>query len=856
MMSLNLLLTTIMAVLCMANNGWAQLAKPLVVTTPAIVDNVVQLRVGDQMSVTVLNTTANNEYRIQRTFPNDRSSLKVTSLGGNLAFPAFTVTTAGEQVITVFEGGDGSFCYSYIINVLPNPRAPSFPVIANLFKNNGFGGITDGSSEVVTTTPALDGDKVYICMGGTVTVNVANTISGHRYRLRQTSPSGGTSQEIIGTGGAITYNPISPSVQPYSIWTVDDRDGEMGFSFQVHVVDQPVAPVLSKSPNTESVCAGTEVSASVGTSGSGGTSDCIDSYEYRVKTGSTWGSWTTYTPGAAIATTGKSGVEIRAKRADQDSHGCLAQNTYTWIVKSLSVMPTAVNISNNNTCQGTSKSLAIEGGSLGAGASWQWYTASCGGTSVGEGTPLSVDPEQGTSTVYYVRAEGDCNTTECASGTVVVNPNPTLSELTATTPTCYGSIITFTATGLLPSVTNTFNYVVKVGSTTVASSSQDGVSDASGVVTFTGTGYDPATYTYEITSITVNGCTSNFTGKTAIFTVKPNPTLGGVAVTPASTVCVGQSVTFTATGLVNGSTEFNYTVQVDSYPPYTGTETKIVTNGTAAFTQPAPDPGSYHIVINSAKVDGCTTNFTTNNTADFVVVPDPTISINGETSICLGASTTLNATTTSGTGVCTLQWQKLTGGIWEDLTGENGTSLTVTPAATSQYRATYSCTGNGCTQGVSNTLTVTVYALPTIEAGANQTVSAEVTTVTMAGYSYTGATGATWQGGAGTWSGDVYTPTSSEKCAGLVVLSYVTSSASPCAEASDNVTVVFKKVQNLSTGTLYTTIQEAIDASSSGNTIQISACTFNERVVINKTLTLQGTSESTCLIDGTGLGNG
>ena len=52
---------------------------------------------------------------------------------------------------------------------------------------------------------------------------------------------------------------------------------------------------------------------------------------------------------------------------------------------------------------------------MGTEASWEWYSGNCGGTGthVGTGSPISVSPTD--TTTYYVRAEGDCNITSCAS---------------------------------------------------------------------------------------------------------------------------------------------------------------------------------------------------------------------------------------------------------------------------------------------------------------------------------------------------------------------------------------------------------------------------------------------------------
>jgi Ig-like domain CHU_C associated/Secretion system C-terminal sorting domain len=84
-----------------------------------------------------------------------------------------------------------------------------------------------------------------------------------------------------------------------------------------------------------------------------------------------------------------------------------------------SVAPTGAVRSRAISCPGESVTLGVVGGSLGTGAAWRWYSTSCGGTLIGTGATISVTPL--VTTTYFVRAEGNCNTTTCQPVTVTIN---------------------------------------------------------------------------------------------------------------------------------------------------------------------------------------------------------------------------------------------------------------------------------------------------------------------------------------------------------------------------------------------------------------------------------------------------
>jgi len=96
--------------------------------------------------------------------------------------------------------------------------------------------------------------------------------------------------------------------------------------------------------------------------------------------------------------------------------------------------------------------LSVNGGSLGTGAIWKWYRGSCGGTLVGTGSSITVSPTS--TTTYFVRAEGLCNTTICVSRTITVSlpcgPQTLVSNAPNNT-TCYGTAVTLTVGGTLSS---------------------------------------------------------------------------------------------------------------------------------------------------------------------------------------------------------------------------------------------------------------------------------------------------------------------------------------------------------------------------------------------------------------------
>jgi gliding motility-associated-like protein len=92
----------------------------------------------------------------------------------------------------------------------------------------------------------------------------------------------------------------------------------------------------------------------------------------------------------------------------------------TITVETLSTDPTSVTASDTLVCSGDLVVLNVAGGTLGTNSSWEWYSGSCGGTGEGNGSSITVSPAD--TTTYYVRAEGPCGNTLCASVEIAVIP--------------------------------------------------------------------------------------------------------------------------------------------------------------------------------------------------------------------------------------------------------------------------------------------------------------------------------------------------------------------------------------------------------------------------------------------------
>lgn len=348
--------------------------------------------------------------------------------------------------------------------------------------------------------------------------------------------------------------------------------------------------------------------------------------------------------------------------------------------------PTGISSSAGNPiCAGASTTLTATGGTLGAGATTQWYTGSCGGTLVGTGTSISVSPAG--TTIYYVRRTGGSglcpNTTTCISITVTVQTALGNNTVSTAQTICSGQTPA-ALTGTLPTGgTGAYTYLWE--------SSTDGVSYAAAGGTNNTQNYSPAALTQTTwfrRNVTSGVCTGSNSSTSAaiIITVNPVPAAAGV-ITGTAAVCAPQNGVGYSVGAVSGATGYSWILPAGATIA-TGTNTNSITVdfGGGAVSGNVTVEGTNSCGSGTSSLFAVTVN--TSSTA-------PTGATASPDTVCSGGSTTL--TVTGGSLGAGAVWNWFTGGCGVTFVFA-GSSIAVNPALTTTYyvRAQGSCNITAC----------------------------------------------------------------------------------------------------------------------------------------------------------------
>lgn len=204
----------------------------------------------------------------------------------------------------------------------------------------------------------------------------------------------------------------------------------------------------------QTICAGGDPS----TLNSNASATMYADYQWQYQNGCS-GSWTDIT-GATNASfdppSGLSQTRCYRRKATDCSGRTRYSDTVTVTVNQASTAPSSASASPSSICTGDLATLTQSGGSLAQGAQWFWYKDGCGTTLVATSSSpnASINVSPTTTTTYYVRAEGNCTTTNCASVTVNVSTGLSIDSFGVSNTTCFGGsdgeATVFVSGGLTP----------------------------------------------------------------------------------------------------------------------------------------------------------------------------------------------------------------------------------------------------------------------------------------------------------------------------------------------------------------------------------------------------------------------
>jgi gliding motility-associated-like protein len=391
-------------------------------------------------------------------------------------------------------------------------------------------------------------------------------------------------------------------------------------------------------------------------------------------------------------------------------------------------------------------------------------------------------------TYTYTVSTGDGCGVATAVGTIVVNPNNTITLSSAAWTNaqvvCINSNITSitytttiatgaTVTGLPPGVTGSWNANI-----------------------FTISGTPTATGVYNYTVTTTGGCSVATASGTIAVTAPNSITLGSVAGTDVQTVCINTAITaatFSTTG-ATGAVFYNLP------PGVTGSWA----NNVATVSGTPTVAGTYNYTV--ATGGGC---FVAAAAGTIIVTPNNTITLSSATgtdaqSLCINIpATNITYNTTGATGATFSNMPPGVTGGWSN----NVVTISGTPTVAGNYTYTITLTG-GCGI-ITKTGSMSVLPNNTISlSSANGTNAQTVcinTAITATTYTTTGATGATVSGlptgVSGSYAGNTFTINGTPTVAGTYTYTITTTGGCSVATISGSIEVTPNNTVVLSSAT-------------------------------------------------------
>jgi gliding motility-associated-like protein len=318
------------------------------------------------------------------------------------------------------------------------------------------------------------------------------------------------------------------------------------------------------------------------------------------------------------------------------------------------------------------------------------------------------------------------------------------------------------------------------------------------ITTYTPSAADTLAHGVTLTLTTSGNGTCNAVSATKVITITPAPIinagsnlsicadLASVTLNGGRTVATGSTWTTAGTGTFNDATLLNAT--------YTPSATDK-TNGAVSLTLTPNGFGNCALVTDQIIIN---------------IAPAPTVNAGSDQIICADKNNiSLNGVITGATGGTWTTSSGAAQGVFSP--GETSLVGFYIPSATERTAGvpitlTLTSTGNGSCNPVTSSFILTITPAPTVDAGTDQTVCADIAGVALNG-AKTVSTGATWtSAGAGTFAPNsstlnaTYTPSAAEKTAGLANLTLTTNGSGTCMDISSQMKITITPAPTVNAG--------------------------------------------------------
>jgi len=320
--------------------------------------------------------------------------------------------------------------------------------------------------------------------------------------------------------------------------------------------------------------------------------------------------------------------------------------------------PTSISATQNTICNGSSTTLTANG----AVGVVYWYIGGCASTFVSTGNSISVSPAS--TTTYYARnLNGGLFSSGCASTTITVNPNPTVTISAATNTICNGSNTQLISN--ISGVSSPGNLVVTISTSGFLDESSWTLTNSLGTVIGSGGPYglgstniipigssanDPYTFNVETQGIW-NDNTANYLVTCNGTTVLSGSLVGGQSITQSISSC----------GSSPGVT-------------YLWTPSNGLTNASAP--SPFASPTTTQTYQLTATANGCSastsTTITVNPSVGFVST------ISGNNTIIAGTQESYSITPVANSNYQWAYTESVTAPLWINVPNSNSPSITFT----------------------------------------------------------------------------------------------------------------------------------------------------------------------------------